>query len=151
MFSGPGLSSPTAALVSYSAKPFALYAFRWASFPILPPMTLKNWPAWKVLSVWVGALATQSLLLALWLGPLLSPSLEHIPGTENGALLLLWYAAIPAALLVFTAAWWFGSLPRENNRTLQRPGLVAVLLGAILLLLVADLALVAHGYCVTGC
>ena len=114
-------------------------------------MTLKNWPAWRVLSVWVGALATQSLLLALWLGPLLSTSLERMPGTGSGTLLLLWYAAIPAALLVFTAAWWFGSLPRERGRRLQRPGLVAVLLGAMLLLLLVDLALVIQGFCVAGC
>ncbi len=118
---------------------------------MLPTRTLKNWPAWKVLSVWVSALAAQSLLLALWLAPLLSTSLEQMPGTGSGALLLLWYAAIPAALLVFTAAWWFGSLPRERGRTLQRPGLVAVLLGAMLVLLAADLALLAQGFCVAGC
>ena len=114
-------------------------------------MARKSWPVWKVLSVWVGALATQSLLLAIWLGPLLSPALERIPGAGSGALLQLWSAAVPAVLLVFTAAWWFGSLPREPRRTLQQPSLVAVLLGVILLLIVADVALLAGGFCVGGC
>ena len=114
-------------------------------------MALKNWPAWKVLSVWAGALAAQSLLLAIWLGPLLSPVLERIRGAGSGALLQLWYAAVPAALLVFTAAWWFGSLPREPGRTLQRPGLVVVLLGVMLLLILVDVALLARAFCVAGC